>query len=149
MTKITTPIITDDDTSITIIIRSTDGSAHGEAVLNGAFVVTHDAADIVISGDACVGKGDILYGTIFDIAEKPLIIIAAVDTDAADGVALTVEGALKAMAGDSDGGIVLAVGINTIGVVGNVVGKHEVFARIAVDGILVARAAIDALCQQV
>ena len=91
-----------DDAAVVIGIISigADGDAalHA-AVLDGADkAVAHDAADEVLAGNGAVGEGDVLHhGGAFaaEIAEEALVVGAGVDADAADGVAVAVEGAAE------------------------------------------------------
>ena len=85
---------------IGIISIGADGDAalHA-AVLDGADkAVAHDAADEVLAGNGAVGEGDVLHhGGAFgaEIAEEALVVGAGVNADAADGVAVAVEGAAE------------------------------------------------------
>lgn len=74
----------------------------GMAVLDATtFIVpAHDAADTTIACDAHIADGDILHNATIEYITKEAqiavsleITSALVDTDAADGMALTVEGA--------------------------------------------------------
>ena len=130
------------------------------AVADGTLVNAHDAADFFKAGDASVGKGDTTDdGAAANQAEETLvrvggkIIAALIDADAADGVALAVEVAIKVVVGvdvavSADGGVVvlLAARVVPVGVmrVGDVGGHLEREAATVVGGGLVAADAVSA-----
>ena len=65
------------------------------AVLYGAAVLAHDATDIIQASDAGFDDGHVLYdAAVSGTTEEALVMsIGLVDADAADGVAVAVEGA--------------------------------------------------------
>ena len=93
--------------------------AQHAAVLEGAGkAVAHDAADFVAANDGAASEGDVLHGGAAEIAEETLIAGATADADAADGVAVAVEGAEEMLirAVDADGRVVvLAVEADDVG----------------------------------
>ena len=93
--------------------------------------------------DAGVGQGDVLHLSVFavDSAKEALIPVvtvgAAIDADAADGVALAVKVALEAIVVVADGGVVavsdavaVVVDGQIVGVVLDVFVQHEVLALV-------------------
>ena len=73
------------------------------AAVDGTIVAvsTHDAADVSVAGDACVGKGEVVdVGAVSCPAEDSFVVVgyadvALVDANAADGLVITVEVAVE------------------------------------------------------
>ncbi len=93
--------------------------AQHAAVLEGTDkAVAHDAAYFVAANDGAASEGDVLHGGAAETAEETLIAGATADADAADGVAVAVEGAeeILIIAVDADGRVVvLAVEADDVG----------------------------------
>ena len=111
------------------------------AVLNMAIhVFAHNAADIIVAGDDRVGKGNILHVVI----ERTFIIVmnysekSLTAADAADGVAVAVEGTYEnVLIVDTYGGVVLAIGVEHIGVVGDVGTQLEKLSNITISAVYI------------
>ena len=100
---------------------------------NGCGSVTNDTADILITSDAGVGYGNILDPCTRAYITEEALVVATIDTDAADGVALAVEGAAEVICTIfADGGVVVlgAGGVVPVGGVGvgDVGTEHEELA---------------------
>ena len=143
-----------------------DGNVGGHvAAVDGTIVavVAHDAADVVVAGDAGVGKGEVVdVGAVSCPAEDALVVVCTavavlVDTDTADGLVIAVEvaaeDAVVAVEAASDGLEVVLVARKIVPVAGvgvvDVVGELEVLAAVAVFLAGLAVCAVDAVGQQV
>ena len=124
-------------------LHGADGNVGGHvAAVDGTIVAvsTHDAADVSVSGDACVGKGEVVdVGAVSCPTEDSFVVVgyavaALVDANAADGLVITVEVAVEVavVAVAADGGVVVlsALGVVPRGgmAVGDVVHHLEVRA---------------------
>ena len=132
-----------------VCILTGDGRFEDKAVLHRSTVfIAHDAADVSITGDAGIGKNDVLDGGAANPAEQSLVLAwvtvsGLVEPYAADGVPLAIEGAAEVLVAvaevAADGGEVLVGVAEACGAVGDVGGLHEgevlaVVAEIDIDG---------------
>ena len=146
-----------------IVQHGADGNVVGHvAAGDGAVVVAHDAAGVVVAGDAGVGEGEVVdVGTVCP-AEDALVFVgvataALVDADAADGLFIAVEVAAEVAAAvvivASDGLVVALSARGSVPVAGvgvaDVIGELEVRAAVAVALEVLAVCAVDAVGQQV
>ena len=66
---------------------------HGAVHDSPLGVIPRDTADVRTAGNAGVSKPDVLHCTAIQITKKACIILTiSIDADAADGVALSIEG---------------------------------------------------------
>ena len=127
------------------MVAAADAAAKG-AVCDGAEVLPRNAADKHSAAD-CAGDGEVFHGAAsVDIAKEALIIGGGVDIEAADGVAVAVEGAGVFVAAVADWGPLVKIAA---------IGDRAVFANLHVwveidivgeDGVGVGKfAVVDAL----
>ena len=133
---------------------------HNAAITAVYFIISRDAADILLTGDAGIGQDDVPDGGTTGHTKETLVAVcigdaAFIDADAADGMALTVEGAAEVSIAivntSAYGGVVVlhAGGIVPVGGVGvaDVITQHEVRVAEVVGGVAVG--AVHVLGQQV
>ncbi len=127
-----------------------DIGGHGTVLHSGVENVSCNAAHSISASNACVGKVYSSDGAATaNCAEEALISIgiifaAPVETDAADGVSLAVEGALETMVIGANGGVVV------LGAGGKIprsgVGVGDIFTQLETDLVaVVGRIAIQAI----
>ena len=78
------------------LLAAADVDVIGDLTVHNATTIeaiAHDAADIIFAVDSGIGENEVLHGAVFAVAEETLVIVVVVDADAADGVAVAVEGA--------------------------------------------------------
>ena len=85
----------------------TDIIAHSAVLDSGFEGVARDAADSVFCCDAGIGEVNTLDGAAADHAEEAFLVVVAIDTYAADGIVIAVEGTLEGGAVGANGGVVV------------------------------------------
>ena len=141
-----TMVLTNDATMTKrlIVYRQYFDRTFYAAIRQSTNIITHDATNTITSGDSAVGKDNVLYNTIdANLAKDTLSSCGSVDSDAADGVVVAIEGTIKVICAImADGGVVADGGAEAGGAVGDVITQLE-------ELVLVSIASVHIGCQQV